>query len=138
MSNQFYDEFPFDEVMDHPTMTDPGVQALSNFIGDYPSRAPATQGGYKKFCKLLLDVHAPWKEDLESFVKRMNEGAYADDFGKFANLSETGHIPPGVVSVFGCYECSQVSELFSQFCQALHYNEDLDDEEEEDGTRVGQ
>lgn len=134
--SQFSEEFPFDQIVGHPTMGDPGVGRLATFIGRYPSRAPATLEGFKKFRRLLKSSDAPWKEKLEAFLRKMISGAYAGEFGKFANLSETGHIEPGVVSTFGVYECSQVSELFSLFCQALHYNEDLDDEAKEGSKAV--
>ena len=128
--SKFSKDFPFEEISDMPSMDAEGVKALDKFIGRYPSSAPATLGGFGTFCQLLMDVRAPWRNLLETFVGKMNEGVYEDEFGKFANMSETGHIAPGVVSVFGVYECSQVSSLFSLFCQALHYNDFLDDEDD--------
>lgn len=117
IQSQFSDDFPFDEIMEDPCFDDPGVQRISAHVGRYPSRAPANQEGFEAFCELLEGVKASWKDKLEVFIENMEIGAYENEFGQFANRSESGHIPEACL-----WECSQVSEMISLFTQALHYN----------------
>lgn len=116
--SQFSDDFPFDKIVEDPCLVDPGVRVLSAWVGRYPSEAPADAAGFDLFCDLVEGVTASWKADVLGFIENMRIGAYATEFGQFANRTEKGSFP-------GCLrECSQASECISLFCQALHYNDE--------------
>jgi len=115
MSNRpkFSDDLPFEAIMEAPALDDPGVAALVAHVGVYPSQASATRYGFRRFRALLEDVGAPWKDELIAHCDRIVAGSYRHEFGQTYNR---------YARISGGYECSQTSELFSLFTQAVHYN----------------
>jgi len=110
----FSHDFPFDQIVDAPVLSDPAVQRLAEFVGRYPHEASATRHGFQRFCKLLADVEAPWKGALAAFTENMLANAYRGEFRQRYNRHAG--------SSCSNWECSQTSELFSLFTQAVHYD----------------
>lgn len=111
MSKTFDDSFPFDDIVDAPSLDDPGVARLAAWVGRYPHKASATRYGFRRFRELLEAVQAPWKDDLMRFTDAILAGTYRREFRKTYNRRAGGGV--------SC-ECSQTSELFSLFAQAVH------------------
>lgn len=107
----FDDSFPFLAIVDEPSLDDPGVARLAAWVGHYPHKASATRHGFHRFRALLADVKAPWKDALVKFTDDVKAGKFRREFGKTYNRRAGG----GVSN-----ECSQASELFSLFSQAVH------------------
>lgn len=114
-TNTFNTDFPFDQISEMPTLDDPGVARLTEFVGIFPHKASATRYGFQKFCRLLADVTAPWKGALVEFTESIMANAYRGEFGQRHNQFAGGACANG--------ECSQTSELFSLFTQAAHYDD---------------
>jgi len=114
MSNSLFStEFPFTQIADAPALSDPGVARLAEFVGVYPHKASATRYGFQRFRALLAEVDAPWKDTLAAFTENIVTGSYRREFGKTYNR----HAGSSCAN----WECSQTSELFSLFTQAVHY-----------------
>lgn len=109
---RFSDDFPSDAIYDNPCLDDPGVARLAAWVGRYPHKASATRYGFRRFRALLEAVQAPWKDELVRFTDAILAGTYRREFGKTYNRRAGGGVS---------WECSQTSELFSLFTQAVHY-----------------
>ena len=100
--NQGVDEW-FNEVRCSPFHNNPQVKRLDAIAQLQPSRR-----SFDKFVNVLGTVTVPWDKALKTFTDNMQAGAFKSEFRFFAN------------GRWG--SSSQVSELFSLFRQALHYN----------------
>ena len=111
---QFSTEFPFDQIVAAPSLGDDGAARLYEWVGAYPHKASATRGGFNRFCELLDDVKAPWKGALVEFTQKIRSGTFKREFKQTYNRRAGGGCSP---------ECSQTSEMFSLFSQAVGYHQ---------------
>ena len=96
----------FDSVVDHPWAY-PEVGRL-----DVISQSRPSSHNFHKFTEAVEILRAaskvPWADALHAFVEKIRGGAFRGEFRFTASRHRV--------------QCSQVSELFSLFQQALHYN----------------
>jgi len=103
----------FDSVVTHPRPPIGNVYACRAVARlDDISQLRATKHNFNKFTEAVETLRAlaqvPWADKLYDFVERIRQGKFRSEFRFTASRHRA--------------QCSQVSELFSLFQQAFHYN----------------
>jgi hypothetical protein len=95
----------FEKVVENPYAHYYEVQRL-----DKISQLRATKRNFNKFDEAVETLPVlPWSNNLRAFVKGIRTGEFKGEFRFTASRHRA--------------QCSQVSELFSLFRQALHYHD---------------